>query len=341
MEEKLSSLLTPYDTVSIIGMSKNAGKTTVLNRLIAEYGKCGMKIGLTSIGRDGENVDVVTSTDKPEIFVTEGTLIATAADLLKKSDITKEIMQTTGINTPMGEVVFVRARSDGYVQIGGGSINSQVAWICGEFRALGAEKVLIDGAVSRKTVSSPGVADAAILCTGASLSTDMDRVVEDTAFAAELLMLKPLTDGHIDSLIEGCPENAGKTAAILANGEVMSLNTEEPLSAGSNIAYIYIRGAVSDRVIDKLIMSNINLKNVSIIVDDGSKLFLKQPILEKLKRSGSGIIVRQRINLIALAINPVSAYGFNFDKDNFMEVMRKRVAIPVFNVLEEEGKAIS
>ena len=35
-------------------------------------------LGLTSIGRDGESTDVVTGTEKPGIFVREGTLIATA-----------------------------------------------------------------------------------------------------------------------------------------------------------------------------------------------------------------------------------------------------------------------
>lgn len=38
-------------------------------------------LGLTSIGRDGESTDVVTGTEKPGIFVREGTLIATARDM--------------------------------------------------------------------------------------------------------------------------------------------------------------------------------------------------------------------------------------------------------------------
>jgi len=335
MSKALIALLEPYNTVSIIGMSKNAGKTTVLNKLIAEYGKCGMKLGLTSIGRDGENVDVVTSTDKPEIYVTGGTFVATAADLLKKSDITKEILMTTGINTPMGEVVFIRARSDGNVQIGGGSINSQIIRLCNEFRDFGAEKILIDGAVSRKAVSSPGVTDAAILCTGASVNTDMEQVVNDTAFTVALLMLKPLCDDSVSRLIDGFSENVGKIVAIRPDLEFRTINPEEATYM-ERAAFIYIRGAVSDRLVDKLVMSNINLHNTRIIVENGSKLFIKPRTFEKLTRGGSGIIVRQRINLVALTINPISAYGFDFDKNAFMEIMRERVAIPVFNVIEEE-----
>jgi hypothetical protein len=336
MNKKLIDLVAPYDAVSIIGMSKNAGKTTVLNKLIAEYSECGIRIGLTSIGRDGENVDVVTGTDKPEIFITKGTIIATAAGLLKKSDVTKEILATTGINTPMGEVVFVRAISDGYVEIGGGSLNSQIAWLCGEFKELGAEKVLVDGAVSRKTVSGPGITDAAVLCAGASLDTDMGRVVDETAFTASLLMLEPLRDEFLCAVLDGLPKEAGKVAAVWPDGSFKTLNLEEPGHIGNGAACICIRGAVSDRVVDKLVMSNINLRNVKIVIEDGSKLFIKKVTFDKLKRKESEIAVRQGINLVAIAINPASARGFSFSKRAFLEAMRERVQIPVFNVLDEE-----
>ena len=107
-------------TLSIVGMCKNAGKTTVLNRLLSE--SHGRVLGLTSIGRDGESTDVVTGTEKPGIFIPEGTLFATAKDMLSLCDVTQEIVYTTGIPTPLGEVVLVRARSAGSVQLAGPSI---------------------------------------------------------------------------------------------------------------------------------------------------------------------------------------------------------------------------
>ena len=75
----------------------------MLNWLL-EQGKLQGVLGLTSIGRDGESTDIVTGTEKPGIFVREGTLIATAKDMLRLGDITKEILMTTGIPTPLGEV---------------------------------------------------------------------------------------------------------------------------------------------------------------------------------------------------------------------------------------------
>ena len=101
-------------SMSIVGMCKNAGKTTMLNWLLAHTGRRQV-LGLTSIGRDGESTDVVTGTEKPSIFVPAGTLIATAKDMLRLGDVTQEILVTTGIPTPLGEVIIMRARSDGYV----------------------------------------------------------------------------------------------------------------------------------------------------------------------------------------------------------------------------------
>lgn len=89
-------------SLSIIGMCKNAGKTTVLNKLIAELNESRVRLGLTSIGRDGESTDLVTRTAKPGIYVYEGTLVATAVDMFRLSDITREIIYSTGWPTPWG-----------------------------------------------------------------------------------------------------------------------------------------------------------------------------------------------------------------------------------------------
>jgi len=336
MMKKLTELLVNYNNISIIGMSKNAGKTTVLGKLIAEFFESGVKVGLTSIGRDGEDVDIVTGTEKPRIFVTNGTIIATAADLLAKSDITKEILRTTGINTPMGEVVFAKARSDGYVQIGGSSIGSQIVRLLEDFRELGADKVLIDGAISRKTLSSPAITDSAILCSGASLNSDMDKVVKETVFTAKLLTLKPICDERVLNIINQLPDSAGKVAVIREDYGFSFVNLENPQYESGNSPYIYIRGAVSDSFANKLIMSNISLRNTTIIVEDGSKLFITEKTFEKLSRAGSGIAVRKSINLAAITINPVSARGFSFDKGEFMRMLAKAVQIPIYNVLDEE-----
>ena len=153
-------------SLSIIGMCKNAGKTTVLNKLIAELNESRVRLGLTSIGRDGESTDLVTRTAKPGIYVYEGTLVATAVDMFRLSDITREIIYSTGWPTPMGEVAVVRARSDGSVQLAGPSMTAQLSALVDVFSSFGADMTIIDGALSRKTLCAPTVSEATILFAG-------------------------------------------------------------------------------------------------------------------------------------------------------------------------------
>ena len=47
---------------------------------------------------------------------------------------------------------------------------------------------------------------------------------------------------------------------------------------------------------------------------------------------GIELRVLESVNLVAVTVNPFSAYGFHFDKDELMERMQQRVNIPVINV---------
>ncbi|MCL1999612.1 MAG: hypothetical protein FWG65_12700 [Turicibacter sp.] len=187
----LTELLKPYKTIAIIGMAKNSGKTTVLNHII---GKHPDTLGITSIGRDGEVKDVVTNTEKPRIFVRTGTIIATAAQFFESADILKETLFVTDINTPLGQVVIFRACSDGFVEIAGASIVSQMGYLVECMRNFNAKKIIIDGAVGRKSLANPQIAEAVILCTGAAISQNMQTVVAETAFAVKMLMLPKIDD---------------------------------------------------------------------------------------------------------------------------------------------------
>ena len=185
--ELLYGLVKDYTSLSLAGMCKNAGKTTVLNRILQDMGKKDVSLALTSIGRDGESTDVVTGTGKPRIYVREGTLFATAAGLLHNCDTTGEILRTTGIHTPLGEVVLLRARSDGFIDLAGPSMNQQLIELSAIFKAYGPEKILIDGAISRKSLGSRRVTEAVLLCAVASLLRGVGVGVSATVYVRTVL----------------------------------------------------------------------------------------------------------------------------------------------------------
>ena len=308
--QTLMERLEPYTSVSIIGMAKNVGKTTTLNYLIDCACRSKTRLALTSIGRDGESTDVVTGTQKPRIFVQKGTLIATAEALLGFCDITKEILLATEINTPLGRVIIVRALSDGFVQLGGPSITSQMSDLLLIFDELGADKVIVDGALNRKTLASPSVTEATILCTGASLNPNFHTVIHETQYLVSLLTLPKLEDEEILAEIEH--------------------GNDEKVLQQENC--IYIRGAVSDSFINNLISSGTHLKGVYLIAEDASKIFIKPDTYKKLLLKKAILAVMNPINLIGLTVNPSSPYNVDFDAVEFLEKLREAVPVPVYDV---------
>ena len=305
---ELVGQLRQVQSMSIVGMCKNAGKTTMLNWLLSHTGRQQI-LGLTSIGRDGESTDVVTGTEKPSIFVPAGTLIATAKDMIRLGDVTKEILVTTGIPTPLGEVIILRARSDGYVQLAGPSITTQLREVSRIFFELGATQSIIDGALGRKSLGARNVADGIVLCTGASYHMNMDKVIEDTANFCRLMDL-PKAETLPPEAAEGL-ENCLKEHAAA-----------------------YIPGALPDTMVIPLLRSGL-LRKSRLVVADPSKVLLKPDTLDKLAVREVALQTRDAARTLCVTVNPVSAYGWKFDKDVFIDRMRQSVKVPVINVKEE------
>ena len=305
MDEKLRNEIRGVKTMSIVGMCKNAGKTTALNWVL-QHGGADI-LGLTSIGRDGESTDVVTGTEKPGIFIRRGTMIATARDMLRLGDITMEILMTTGIPTPLGEVVIVRARSDGYVQLAGPSITNQLRRVSEYFFELGAEQSIIDGALGRKSLGARAVAEGVILCTGASYHSSMEKTVADTVHIYRLMNLPKADD---------IPASGEFAQSIRERGEA------------------YVTGALTDTMVVPLLKSGA-LRGGRLVVADPSKVLLSSDTLDKLEMREVKLLTETAARTLCVTVNPFSAYGWKYDKDAFMQKMTQAIDAPVINVKEE------
>ena len=77
----LLDLIAGARTITVVpGLAKNAGKTTVINHLLARLPG---RVGLASLGLDGETRDQLTGLRKPRILPPRGALVATAEGLLE------------------------------------------------------------------------------------------------------------------------------------------------------------------------------------------------------------------------------------------------------------------
>ena len=325
-----------YETVSIIGLAKNAGKTVTLNYLIEEATDTNLIIGITSTGRDGESTDLVTQTQKPSIFVSEGMYVATAKKTLMLSDAKTEILETTGISTPMGEVIIVKVRQGGNIQIAGPVSVTDMKHVSIRLKHYGAQVVFIDGAIDRKAVSSPAVTDACIMATGAVLSRDMKKVLERTAHAVECYTLK-----QIDNDVRKLLLKKNQTCIIQNDENVIVLDIKTSITGGKKISelidentvYVFVKGAVTTALLKDL-WENKYLRGIKLIIEDGTKIFTDINVWNEMRKKGLKVETLNRINVMAVTLNPVSPAGYYFDSALFKESMEKYIqAVKVVDVV--------
>ena len=335
----ITDLIENFRTISIIGMGKNTGKTTTLNYILSETRDL-YTFGLTSIGRDGEEYDSITFTGKPQIYVERGTYIATAKQTFFNSEITKEIIATTGINTSMGEIIIAKALNGGYVDLAGPSINIQMKEVCSQLLNMGCQKILIDGALNRKTQASPSVSEGTILTTGAALSMNIDETVEKTVFTVRLLSTKTEKDKEILSIIKSIMDKSRigfiyrdktfKTLEVLTSLE----SSKEIVENIDDATHVVIKGVISDKLIEGIMSSTKKHKNVSFIVEDGTKLFLSSSTYDKFKKMGGIFKVVEPITIICVTSNPVSPYGYEYDNNELLDKLRTGINLPVFDIMD-------
>ncbi len=334
----LSELSQKYKTISIVGMAKNAGKTTALNYLIEEAMDEGIVLGITSTGRDGESTDLVTGTDKPRVFLDADTIVSVPTQLYELADAGLEILRMTEYGSSIGQIMLCRVVNSGYVQIAGPVINASHQKMCEEMLKMGAELVLIDGAIDRKSIAAPGTSDAIILSTGAVLSRSMKKVIEETAHTVGLYRLPCLEDGEDkDNIIKHLGE---ERLMVTGGGKIRMLDRTTGLGAGKfldgqideSTEYIYVPGAFTQSVVADIDPKK--LKNITFVLKDPTKIFIDSVSWGQLKKKGLAVKVLENINVAAITVNPSAPGGYAFEHEELLRGMQEAIPdIPVIDVM--------
>ena len=334
----LQDLSKKYKTLSIVGMAKNAGKTTALNYLIEEADDEGICLGITSTGRDGETQDLVTGTEKPRVFLYEDTIVSVPTQLYDMAEAGLEIVKKSDYRTSIGDLLLCRVADSGYVQIAGPVATAHMKKMCEEMFSMGCRLILIDGAIDRKSIASPDTSDAIILSTGAVLSRSMNKVIEDTAHVVALYSLPELEAGVArDIIIEHLSED--KIMLISKDGEPKVLNLATGLGSSrfiddeidENTEYVYIPGAFTNSVIADIHPNK--LKTVKFVLKDPTKIFINAMDWGQLRKRGFRPKVMKNIKIAAITVNPVAPSGYSFDHEVLRDSMQKALPdIPVIDV---------
>jgi hypothetical protein len=132
---------------------------------------------MTSIGRDGEAVDASDAGAKPRLFLRAGALVATARNLLPRHPAS-ELIDVTPWATASGPVVLACVRHAAYYELAGPATAMGVRWCVRRFVEMGADQVVVDGALDRVAALAGGD-DAVIVAAGAAAARTMEEAIDD------------------------------------------------------------------------------------------------------------------------------------------------------------------
>ncbi|MHB1682165.1 MAG: lysine 5,6-aminomutase reactivase subunit KamB [Bacilli bacterium] len=354
--------------LAIVGVSKHTGKTTTLVRLIEDAAGSGRRLGVASVGVDGERADSVLGTPKPPIPVTAGTLFATAIGAMKTASASVEWLAPTGISSPFGEVWLGRAATSGTICLAGVRQLAHLLFLRARFHALGVDHVLFDGALSRMIAIHPDAVEGFILSTGA-VAGSLEDVVRATrqglrkvsiglaeGAVAQFCALQAGFDGVAVAAVE-FPAAASSRAPAVVHQAAKKDRAQTPEWARATLSDIrrypgataftddiramadlterhrvfYYSGAVTDAAAQSILLRPCPSL---LVAESPAHVFLSEGVWRQYARHGHAVAVRRSSKLIGVTINPVSPRGVTLSRALLRQRIEALTDVPVWDVME-------
>ncbi|MBP3763047.1 MAG: hypothetical protein J6I49_04095 [Bacteroidales bacterium] len=325
-----------HKSLSIVGLEKNTGKTVCLNYILRRLNQLGTSVGVTSIGVDGEQVDSVFATAKPEVTLYGGTYFITSEKHYLMRQAVSEIVAVDSRRTALGPLVTARVRIAGKVLLSGaattGILRSQIQ----AFDSMGVGLSIVDGALSRLSLASPTVSESMILATGAAVSANVKQLISKTRHLYRLINLEETEEtlketlNTIESGIwaignDGCLHDLELPSVFLIDSQSADI-----LRFGKTL---FVAGALSDRLLKILTPRK---PGITLIARDFTKIFASPEAYAEFTRRGHRMAVLQRSKLIAVTLNPTSPQGFLLDSKSVCDALSDALQTPVYDVMKIE-----
>jgi hypothetical protein len=331
----------PVRALAVIGLVKNAGKTTVVNALLEN---CACGFGLTSLGLDGEPVDHVTGLAKPRIAPPSGTLVATTRGSLERSGYTMDIVEELPFRTPLGPVVIGRAHGQGRVEVSGPTTLAEVRATVDRLHAHGAERVLVDGAINRLGSASPRVSDGLLLATGGMVGDTLEEVVENTVAALDHLSL-PEVSPQTREMLAPCLEDDARLVSFDAQGRATPLTPATAVGTGAVVAReavrlatatLFVGGALTEGFLEELLRVSPPQSRLRIVVRDATVLVAPARSVQRCQRGGLRLEVLTPLRLLAVTTNPFRSPQ-SYPSTTFFRAIVDALGdrVPVFDVVSD------
>jgi hypothetical protein len=357
MSASLAQLVTEakIHSLSLIGLSKNVGKTTTTNHLlktlVGEKYYRSDELALTSLGLDGEATDALTGLPKPRYIPQAGLLVGTTAELLFQAEDegaqVERLLQLPG-RTALGPVILARILHPGHVIIAGPTLLHDLRTVMDQLGRLGARLSIVDGAVNRLGAAAPKITDACIVCTGASAAATPELVARRTADILLRLSTKQtqLMDAYRKHISQArlfmFTANGGDNIIKYFEGVVKPLHEAHWVAKHiqtSQKPIFVLQGALTEEL-SRALLTELPKKfspdyGGELVVEDGTRIFCHSVVLRRLSERGLDIRVANPIRILALTANPYTP-EYLCSSQHLLDVLAKELSSscsPIIDVI--------
>ncbi|MFA5499396.1 MAG: hypothetical protein WC327_07625 [Candidatus Cloacimonadia bacterium] len=326
--------------VVIVGISKNSGKTTLLNWLtdkLKDY-----QVGVLTTGRDGEEVDLVENTPKPKVKLYPNTLFCCRTREIDKHSPFLTIVEKLPYKASGETLWLVKTDSTVEVEITGPPTVSTQIEIAKRMAEYGVDLVLIDGSIDRKAVSTSSMVGSLVVVGGPSFGnlTEIEREFKRIYNLSKI----PVIDESVSTF----------QINDLANIALLSRDTEKRyefefrtlLGHEKQLAkqlneldfedsMLYIPTSIMERSLLTLRSNTTNFDNLPLLTKHPFNLYLSDASLSKLLNQKK-LFALNSFNVSAFAVNSFDPQGNHLDSEILREQLRRTLSVPVIDVFEAQ-----
>lgn len=328
--------------VAFIGLTKHAGKTTALNGFITAAEEAGQRLGLCSIGLDGERLDTLLGVEKPAVYAPAGTIVASAEKALEQSHAQLEWLEELPIHSPLGTVMLVRVTDPGDILLAGVRQRQHVELVMARLAAYGVDFSLVDGAFDRVAAAAPNLVDAAVVAIGATAGKTASEVAKlAAAFFRRFQLpevpqewrqkLEPAHDaGDIGVWADDRLQLLPAHQSVLGLGNILGTDSGLTPGAGSGLnsglsqepkadygprpgraQAIYLAGALTDGVCQQLAGLATAVSPLQVVVAHPAQVQASEAALRQVFRAGHRVSVWRSLPIAGVAVNPHNILGYD------------------------------
>ncbi len=323
-----------YSSISIIGTEKNTGKTETLNYILTKLRQRNIAVALTSIGTDGERVDAVTFTTKPEITLYPGDIFITTESYYRHKSCSCEVLSISQRRTSLGRLVIARALTKGNCIISGPNTNPWLREMMDEVAQYTPAITIIDGALSKKSSASPFIAEGIVLATGAAYSLSISEIAKNVQFLTQLIHL-PKVEERLLPLLENLE---GGIYCINEHEEIIDLAIPSALLLHQHkdglFAHghtLYLSGMATEGFF-KFMASQKGCEKVEVWLKDFTKIFASPLAVNHFLQRGGKIKLLYNSQLLAITVNPTSPNGYTLHSQELIGAVQQATHVQVINV---------